>query len=173
MLVTTATVQRSKPSPSRRMPPRATSNTAASTSGCSSTLRALLGPEQSPLSVWRPSTYTPSVLVMPVTMPLDMKRWLMSRAVVVLPLVPVTATTGMRPSSPSAKSWSITASPTARPRPKDGLMCIRRPGAAFTSTMPPCCSSSGRMTFSHTMSTPQMCSPTICAASTARAAISG
>jgi hypothetical protein len=79
----------------------------------------------------------------------------------------------MRPSSPCANSVSITASPTARPRPNEGEMCMRRPGAAFTSTTPPCCSSSGRSTFSQTMSTPQMCRPTICAASTARAATSG
>ena len=110
---------------------------------------------------------------MPVRRPLPASRWLIRRAVVVLPLVPVTATTGMRPSSPCAKRVSITASPTARPRPKEGEMCMRRPGAALTSTTPPCCSSSGRSTFSQTMSTPQMCRPTICAASTARAATSG
>ena len=40
MLVTMATLQRSNARPSRRMPPRAVSNTAASTSGCMSTLRA-------------------------------------------------------------------------------------------------------------------------------------
>ena len=45
---------------------------------------------------------------------------------------------------------------------------MRRPGAALTSTMPPPCSSSGWSTLSHTTSTPQMSSPTICAAATAR-----
>src|SRR5450830_728239 len=172
-LVTTATWQRSKPRPSRRMPPRAVSNTAASTSGCSSTLRALLGPLQSPLSIWRPFTYTPSVLVMPTRRPLALNRWVIRRAVVVLPLVPVTATTGMRPSSPLLYRCETMASPTWRPLPNEGIRCMRRPGAAFTSTMPPCCSSSGRSTLSQTTSTPQMCMPTIWAAATARAATSG
>ena len=54
MLVTTATWQRSKPRPSRSTPPRAVSNTAASTSGCISTLRALFGPLQSPVSMRLP-----------------------------------------------------------------------------------------------------------------------
>jgi hypothetical protein len=53
MLVTTATSQRSKARPSRSTPPRAVSNTAASTSGCSRMLRALRGPLQSPVSMRR------------------------------------------------------------------------------------------------------------------------
>jgi hypothetical protein len=53
-----------------------------------------------------------------------------------------TATTGIRPSSPSGNMLEIIASPTGRPLPNDGLMCMRRPGAALTSTMPPPCSSS-------------------------------
>ena len=155
------------------MPPRAVSNTAASTSGCISTLRALLGPEQSPESVWRPLTCTPSVLVMPTRRPLAASRWAIRRVVVVLPLVPVTATTGTRPSSPGANRREITASPTSRPLPYDGERCMRRPGAALTSTMPPPVSSSGRTTVSQTTSTPQISRPTMRAAVTARAATSG
>jgi hypothetical protein len=71
--------------------------------------------------------------------PLAVSRWAIRRTVVVLPLVPVTATTGMRPSSPSSNMEEMIASPTARPLPKDGDRCMRRPGAALTSTMPPFC----------------------------------
>ena len=56
MLVTTATSAWSNASPSRSSPPRAVSNTAASTSGFISTLRALRGPEQSPESICTPLT---------------------------------------------------------------------------------------------------------------------
>ncbi len=50
---------------------------------------------------------------------------------------------------------------------------MRRPGAAFASTMPPPCSASERLTFSQTKSTPQMSSPIIWAAVIAQAATSG
>ena len=83
------------------MPPRAVSSTAASVSGWASTLRALFGPLQSPLSIWCPSTHTPSVLVMPTFRPAAANRCAIRRVTVVLPLVPVTATTGMRPSCPA------------------------------------------------------------------------
>ena len=52
----------------------------------------------------------------------------MKRVVVVLPLMPVTATTGMRPSSPSGKSVATMASPTGREMPTEGCKCIRKPG---------------------------------------------
>ena len=68
---------------------------------------------------------------------------------------------------------AITASPTSRPLPNEGLRCMRKPGAAFTSTTPPLCSSRGRNTDSHTTSTPQMSKPTIWAAAMARSATSG
>ena len=168
-----ATWQRSNARPSRSRPPRAVSNTAASTSGCISTLRALRGPLQSPESVWRPLTYTPSVLVMPTRRPWALSKCAVRRTVVVLPLVPVTAITGTRPLPPSGNMWSMTALPTSRPLPNEGPMCMRKPGAALTSTMPPFCSSSGRETDSHTTSTPQMSTPTIWAAATTRAATSG
>ena len=173
MLVTTATWQRSNARPSRNIPPRAVSSTAASTSGCASTLRALRGPLQSPLSVCLPLTYTPSVLVMPTRSPCVRSKWEVRRTVVVFPLVPVTAMTGTRPSSPFGNMVAMTASPTSRPLPKDGLKCIRKPGAALTSTTPPLCSSSGCKTDSQTTSTPQISKPTIWAAAMARAATSG
>ena len=172
ILVTTATWQRSNAKPSRNIPPRAVSSTAASTSGCINTLRALRGPLQSPLSVCRPFTYTPSVLVMPTRSPCVRNKWEVRRTVVVFPLVPVTAMTGTRPSSPLGNIVAITASPTSRPFPNEGLRCIRKPGAALTSTTPPLCSSRGCNTDSQTTSTPQISSPTIWAAAMARAATS-
>ena len=65
MFVTTATSQKSKPQPSRRMPPRAVSSTAVVTAGLASTRRALAGPLQSPVSISRPPIQTPSVQVVP------------------------------------------------------------------------------------------------------------
>ena len=103
---------------------------------------------------------------MPTRWPAAPSRCAVRRTVVVLPLVPATATTGMRPSSPSAYMLAMMASPTLRPLPKDGFRCMRRPGAALTSTTPPCCSSSGYSTLSATMSTPQMSRPIIRAADT-------
>ena len=97
----------------------------------------------------------------------------MKRVVVVLPLVPVTAAMGIRPSSPSGKSVATMASPTGREMPTEGCKCIRRPGAALTSTITPPCSSSGALMSVATTSTPAMSRPITWAASTARAATCG
>ena len=59
------------------------------------------------------------------------------RAVVVLPLVPVSAAIGMRAGVPGGKSMSITAPPTSRPLPSEGAMCMRMPGPALISQMAP------------------------------------
>ncbi len=59
------------------------------------------------------------------------------RAVVVLPLVPVTAAMGMREGVPRGKSMSITGPATSRGLPSVGATCMRKPGAALTSQMPP------------------------------------
>jgi hypothetical protein len=150
--------------PSRSRPPRAVSSTAASTSGCISTLRALFGPLQSPLSMRRPPTYTPSVLVMPTRRPcLGQQVGDQAHG------GGLAVGAGHRHHRDAAvvaggNSRSTTASPTARPLPKEGARCMRRPGAAFTSTMPPPCSSSGLQHVSQTTSTPQMSRPIICAA---------
>ena len=88
-----------------------------------------------------------------------MKICAMNRVVVVLPLTPVTATIGMRPSSPSGNIMSTIASPTGRETPADGSRCIRRPGAALTSTITPPCSSSGRLMSWATTSTPAISRP--------------
>ncbi|MCI1710146.1 MAG: hypothetical protein LKM39_07135 [Chiayiivirga sp.] len=59
------------------------------------------------------------------------------RAVVVLPLVPVIAAIGTRDGDPGGNSMSITGPATSRGVPSDGATCMRNPGAAFTSQMPP------------------------------------
>ena len=173
MLVTTATSQQSKPQPSRRMPPRAASNTAVVTAGFASTRRALFGPLQSPASICRPPTHTPSVQVMPTVAPPVEARWEISRTTVVLPLVPVTAAVGIRPSSPGPNSESTIAAPTLRGVPTVGSRCIRSPGAALTSMITPRCDSSDLVTSSVTRSIPATSRPTTLAASIARAATSG
>ena len=59
------------------------------------------------------------------------------RTVVVLPFVPVTATIGTGDVAPAGNSMSTTARPTWRGCPSVGLVCIRNPGPALTSTMAP------------------------------------
>ena len=173
MLVTTATSHRSKPRPSRRMPPRAVSNTAASTSRMkqhvAGTARTAAIPRSR--SSGRRCRCRPCWSCQPVFPAIPM-MCAIKRTVVVLPLVPATATTGIRPSSCSANMVEMMASPTGRPLPNDGWRCIRRPGAAFTSITPPAWLSRGRRTLSQTTSTPHRSSPTAFAASTARAASS-
>ena len=56
---------------------------------------------------------------------------------VVLPLVPVRAAMGTRAWVPGGKSMSMIAPPTSRGVPSDGAICMRRPGPALISQMPP------------------------------------
>ena len=85
--------------------------------------------------------------------------WLMSRVVVVLPFVPVTATIGIVERTPGGKSMSMTGSATFRASPEVGCRCIRKPGAALISTMPPPFSFSGVVRSGAIISTPPMSSP--------------
>jgi len=59
------------------------------------------------------------------------------RAVVVLPLVPVTAAIGTREGVPRGNSRSTTGPATSRGVPSLGLTCMRKPGAALTSQIAP------------------------------------
>ena len=59
------------------------------------------------------------------------------RAVVVLPFVPVTAAIGMLLGVSGGNSMSITGPATSRGVPSLGATCMRNPGPAFTSQMPP------------------------------------
>ena len=123
--------------PARSRPPRAISSTATSTEGSLSTMRVATGPVMSPLTVRWPSMYTPSVVVSPTWCPASLWMCASIRAVVVLPLVPVTAAIGIRLGVPGGKSMSITGPATSRGLPSLGAMCIRKPGAAFISQIAP------------------------------------
>ena len=59
------------------------------------------------------------------------------RAVVVLPFVPVIAAIGTREGAPCGNSMSMTGPATSRGVPSLGATCMRKPGAALTSQMPP------------------------------------
>ncbi len=134
---TAPTSQWRTPMPARSRPPRAVSSTATSTNGSLSTMRVATGPVMSPSTVRWPSTYTPSVVVSPTWWPASFMMCASMRAVVVLPLVPVTAAMGILLGLPGANSMSMTGPATSRGLPLEGAMCIRKPGAAFTSQMAP------------------------------------
>jgi len=68
------------------------------------------------------------VVVSPTVDPFILWMWASMRAVVVLPLVPVTAAMGMRAGVPGAKSMSTTSLPTSRGVPSVGATCMRKPG---------------------------------------------
>ncbi len=59
------------------------------------------------------------------------------RAVVVLPLVPVMQAIGTREAAPAGNSMSITGPAASRGVPSLGATCMRNPGAALISQMPP------------------------------------
>ncbi len=59
------------------------------------------------------------------------------RAVVVLPFVPVIAAIGTRDGEPCGNSMSITGPAASRGVPSEGATCMRNPGAALISQMPP------------------------------------
>ena len=65
------------------------------------------------------------------------------RVVVVLPLEPVTAMIGIRLGVPGGNSPSTTCFATYCGSPSVGCVCIRNPGAAFTSTIAPPVSRTG------------------------------
>ena len=95
------------------------------------------------------------------------------RAVVDFPFVPVTAKIGMRLLVPRGNNISITGRATFRGRPSDGCRCMRKPGAAFTSTMPPPVSRTERVMSGAMKSMPATSRPMARAARTAMVAFSG
>ena len=155
------------------MPPRATSNTAKSTRGFCSTIRADFGPDASARITRRSSMTTPSVEVMPTLRPMPLKMWAIIREVVVLPLVPVTATIGIRLAAPGGKSMSTTGLAMNCGSPTVGWVCIRKPGAALTSQIAPPVSRTGWVMSGQMKSMPAMSRPTIRAASSAISTFSG
>ena len=133
MLVTIETSLYATPTPRRKIPPRAVSVTANSTPGWRSTRPAPPGPEKSPASISSPSMYTPSVLDQPTDNPARRATCPIIRAVVVLPLVPVIATTGIsgrisRGAEPSGAAASAAPSVLIISATEAG------PGATLSST---------------------------------------
>ncbi len=155
------------------MPPRATSKTAKSTRGFCSTIRADRGPDASARITSRSSMTTPSVEVMPTLRPMPLKMWEIIREVVVLPLVPVTATIGIRDGAPGGNSMSTTGLAMNCGSPIVGWVCIRKPGAALTSQIAPPVSRTGSVMSGQMKSMPAMSSPIIRAASSAISTFSG
>ena len=118
-LVNTATSTADTPIPRSISPPRAVSRTANPTPGSPSTMRAPPGPDQSPGSMQRPATNTPSVLLHAASRPASAAIRPSSRVVVVLPFVPVTATVGIcgsssRGGSPGSASRTLAAAVATR-----------------------------------------------------------
>ncbi len=155
------------------MPPRATSNTAMSTRGFCSTIRALFGPEASALITRRSSMTTPSVEVMPTLRPRPLKMWAIIREVVVFPLVPVTAMIGTRLGAPGGNSESTTGLAMNCGSPMVGCVCIRKPGAALTSQIAPPVSRTGSVMSGQMKSMPATSRPMRRAASSAISTLSG
>ena len=114
----------------------------------------------------------PSVEVMPTLRPMPLKMWAIIRTVVVLPLEPVTATIGIRDGVPAGNSRSITGLATYCGSPSVGCVCIRNPGAAFTSTMAPPVSRTGWEMSGAMKSMPATSRPTTRAASSAISTLS-
>ena len=114
----------------------------------------------------------PSVDVMPTCRPMPRKMWAIIRVVVVLPLEPVTATIGIRAGVPGGKSRSTTCFATYCGSPSVGWVCMRNPGAAFTSTIAPPVSRTGREMSGAKKSMPATSSPTTRAASSAISTLS-
>ena len=115
--------------------------------------------DMSPFRMSRPSMTMPSVVVMPTRRPMSLRMWAIMRTVVVLPLVPVTPMIGMRAGVPGGNSRSMTGLATYCGSPSVGLVCIRKPGAALTSTMAPPCSRTGTPMSGTMKSMPAMSRP--------------
>ena len=114
----------------------------------------------------------PSVDVMPTLRPIPLKMWAIIRVVVVFPFEPVTATIGIRDGVPAGNSRSTTSLATYCGSPSVGFVCIRNPGAAFTSTIAPPVSRTGCVMSGARKSIPATSSPTTRAASSAISTLS-
>ena len=110
---------------------------------------------------------------MPTLRPMPLKMWAIIRDVVVFPFVPVTATIGIRLGAPGGKSRSTTGLATYCGSPIVGCVCIRKPGAAFTSQIAPPVSRTGSAMSGEMKSMPATSSPTTRAASSAISTLSG
>ena len=114
----------------------------------------------------------PSVVVTPTSCPIPRKMCAIIRVVVVLPFEPVTATIGIRLGVPGGKSPSTTCLATYCGSPSVGCVCMRNPGAAFTSTIAPPASRTGCEISGARKSMPATSRPTTWAASSAISTLS-
>ena len=144
-----------------------------STVGFWSTIWADFGPDMSPFLISRPSMTMPSVEVIPTRRPISLRMWAIIRTVVVLPFVPVTAMIGMRADDPAGNSESMTGRATYCGSPSVGWVCIRKPGAALTSTIAPPVSRTGVAMSGQMKSMPATSRPTMRAAVSAISTLSG
>src|SRR2546426_142826 len=85
----------------------------------------------------------PSVEVIPTLWPIPFRMWAIIRTVVVFPFEPVTEMMGIRDGVPGGNSMSTTGLATYCGSPSVGGVCMRKPGAALTSTMAPPVSRTG------------------------------
>ncbi len=175
LVVTTATSQRSKARPSRSSRRARSPNTAGvRRPGAAARCASGCGPLQSPVSMRSPRIYTPSSAGHAHAQAARGQQ------------VGNQATGGGLAVGAGHRHDRNTAIVAIGEHRRDdglarrrgpcrttGCRCMRRPGAALTSTMPPACSSNGLSMVPHTASTPQMSRSTIWAAATARAAMSG
>ena len=90
--------------------------------------------------------------------------WAIMREVVVLPLVPVTATIGTRDGPPGGKSMSIDRAPDVARVSLGGVGVHAEAGPALTSTIAPRCSRTERAMSGVMKSIPATSSPTTIAA---------
>lgn len=86
------------------------------------------------------------------------------RAVVVLPLVPVTAAIGTAAGVPGGNSMSMTGPAGSRGVPSVGATCMRNPGAALTSQIAPPTSRHDLLMSGERKSMPATSRPIACAA---------
>ena len=121
----------------------------------------------------RSSITTPSVLVIPTLCPRPLKTCAIIREVVVLPFVPVTATIGTREAAPGGNSRSTTGLAMYCGSPTVGWVCMRNPGAAFTSQIAPPVSRTGWAMSGQMKSMPATSRPMTRAASSAISTLSG
>ena len=154
------------------MPPRATSMTAKSTRGFCRTMQAERGPDRVRLDDEPLVDDDPVVEVMPTLRPMPLKMWAIMRDVVVLPLVPVTATMGTRDGDPGGNSRSTTGLAIYCGSPTVGWVCMRKPGAALTSQIAPPVSRTGEAMSGQMKSMPDV-EPIMRAASSAISMLSG
>ena len=168
-----ADVASSKPSPARRMPPRAVSSTATSTVGFERMMLAENGPVMSPSITSRLPRYTPSVVVKPTTFSLYAEKMRDQPRRRRLAVRAGDGDDRDRRFAPGGYSMSMIGAPTFRGCPSVGCVCMRMPGPAFTSMITAPFSRNGTEMSGVSTSMPAMSRPTTPAAISHAVTLSG